>query len=472
MPAQLRHRKDSTAAVLMIIPGIFLLVMLAGLHQLRSRSPELRPLVDVDVRRSSLASGGIPGSATTSRFEPQQIRVVLHEGLLSSATVECTAPYIIHDFVSGRPLAHGQLLRAATIEAMPTGLRVGPHLLDTSAIRILPQGNALLGFDNHFYRGSMTVHRTGSEQGLKLKPTFSLVNHVPLETYVATVVDSEMPATFPQEARCAQAIVARTYAIARHKTALPSALFDVFASTRSQKYLGAEYINREGRRLKGETAAGMAAAQSTAGMVVTYEGQIITSYYSAVCGGRTLDGQTMSQRTAPCLKSVVCEGCRNAPLYRWQASISGQDLLQKLSDSRKSAEPSTMSSANLATLMTIRMRQDSKGSLPTFTLTDGRNFQQLSSIELRRMLGTRELPSPQFSLKLTNDQIEIEGQGSGHCVGFCQWGARGLAQTGLTAQGIVQHYYPGADVVKYQAQPLHFAEAPHVTSGTSGKATR
>jgi stage II sporulation protein D len=458
MPAHMQGRRDSSGVVLLIIPGLFLLGLFVGLQQLRSRSPELRQLAEVDAPRIRTISGTSSLAPSGSRYSPQTIRVVLHEGLLSTATIECATPYVIQEATTSRPIAQGANLRSAEVEAIPTGLRVGPHLLDFTAIRIVPQGSGLIGFGGNFYRGSFTIHRTRSVDGLKLRPSFSLVNHVPLENYVASVVDSEMPATFPQEARDAQAIVARTYAIARHKIVAPSALFDVYGSTRSQKYLGAEYIDAKGRRLKGETPAGVAAAQRTEQLVLTCQGQIFTSYYSAVCGGRTLDGSTMSQRTAPCLKSVTCDGCRNAPLYRWQVQLPAEQMLARLS------EVSPASTSNLASLMTIRMRQEDAGRLPQFTLTDGRHFQQISSTDLRRVLGTKELPSPQFSLRLANHQIEIEGQGSGHCVGFCQYGAKGLAETGMNARGIVQHYYPGAEVSRYQSQPLHAAEAPNVAS--------
>ena len=78
-----------------------------------------------------------------------------------------------------------------------------------------------------------------------------VVNVVPLEDYVASVVDGEMPATFPEAARQAQAIVARTYVLYQIQTARVSPLFDVYATTRSQNYLGYQYRGRDGKRLCG-----------------------------------------------------------------------------------------------------------------------------------------------------------------------------------------------------------------------------
>ena len=53
-----------------------------------------------------------------------------------------------------------------------------------------------------------------------------VVNHVPLEVYLPSVVGSEMPASWPLEALRAQAVAARTYALKARK---PAALFDLQA---------------------------------------------------------------------------------------------------------------------------------------------------------------------------------------------------------------------------------------------------
>jgi len=74
----------------------------------------------------------------------------------------------------------------------------------------------------------------------------SAVNVLPIEEYLASVVDSEMPSKFPEAARQAQAIVARTYALYQIEHADPKAVFDLMSSQRSQKYLGVEYRKQFG----------------------------------------------------------------------------------------------------------------------------------------------------------------------------------------------------------------------------------
>ena len=50
--------------------------------------------------------------------------------------------------------------------------------------------------------------------------------------------------------------------------------------------------------------------------------------------------------------------------------------------------------------------------------------------------------------EFTNAGLVVEGRGSGHGVGLCQWGARGWAEAGATWQEILQRYYPGAAAVR------------------------
>ena len=86
------------------------------------------------------------------------------------------------------------------------------------------------------------------------------VNALDLESYIRGVVPAEIPATWPAEALKAQALAARTYALATRK---PVTGFDQYADTRSQVYRG----------MSAEKPTSDAAIAATAGEVVTYAGQ-------------------------------------------------------------------------------------------------------------------------------------------------------------------------------------------------------
>jgi len=83
-----------------------------------------------------------------------------------------------------------------------------------------------------------------------------------------------------------------------------------------------------------------------------------------------------------------------------------------------------------------------------FHVTDERQTLTLSAADLRLALGGRGLSSPNFSVEEKGGVLLFSGRGHGHGVGLCQWGARGLALEGRTAEQILEHYYPGASIAE------------------------
>jgi len=129
-------------------------------------------------------------------------------------------------------------------------------------------GAAALGL-KHRYRGSIQIDVTAG----KLRA----INMVGLEQYLYGVVPSEMPFRWLPEALKAQAVVARSYALATRRTGA----FDLYPDTRSQVYLGIEH----------EKPSTNAAVNATAGQVVLYEGQVAKTYFFSTSGGRTMSAE-------------------------------------------------------------------------------------------------------------------------------------------------------------------------------------
>jgi hypothetical protein len=100
------------------------------------------------------------------------------------------------------------------------------------------------------------------------RPT--LVNHLPLETYVASVVGSEMPSSWSMEALRAQAVAARSYALA-HMARPANRHWHLGDNTRWQAYQG----------LRTSTTRTRQAVSSTAGLILSYQGAIVESLYAA-----------------------------------------------------------------------------------------------------------------------------------------------------------------------------------------------
>ena len=113
------------------------------------------------------------------------------------------------------------------------------------------------------------------------------MNQLPLDRYLRGVVPWEMPDDWHSEALRAQAVVARSYALATLK---PGTLFDLYADTRSQVYGGIEAEEDTTNR----------AIASTAGQVVSWQGRVATTFYHSTSGGRTRRTRRPGRARAAC----------------------------------------------------------------------------------------------------------------------------------------------------------------------------
>ena len=137
------------------------------------------------------------------------------------------------------------------------------------------------------YRGKMEVF-------VNSKGRITVVNVVPMEQYLLGVVPSEL--SLPQlEAQKAQAVAARTYAIA-NKNGYEDEGFDMLPTVWSQVYKGVGI----------ETEMGSQAVRETKGIIATYQGVPINALYTSTCGGRTEDSGNIFKFNEPYLRGVNC----------------------------------------------------------------------------------------------------------------------------------------------------------------------
>ena len=137
------------------------------------------------------------------------------------------------------------------------------------------------------YRGKIEVF-------VNARGTLTVVNVVPLEDYLLGVIPAEL--SLPQlEAQKAQAIAARTYAVANINGYGPQG-FDMVPTVWSQVYKGVSI----------ETKMGTQAVRDTAGMIATYKGKPIMAYFTSTCGGRTENSENIFDHAEPYLRGVEC----------------------------------------------------------------------------------------------------------------------------------------------------------------------
>ena len=226
------------------------------------------------------------GAAPVSR-----VRVLLTSGV-KTLTVNSTVDFkvrdgsgVVHTLLAGaHPLTPALKLR---VDGQPKATALpGPLLFQP--------GNAALAL-KHRYRGSIQVDVNAG----KLRA----INMVGLEQYLYGVVPSEMPYTWAPEALKAQAIAARSYALATRRTGA----FDLYPDTRSQVYLGIEH----------EKPSTNAAVNATAGQVVLYDGEVAKTYFFSSSGGRTASAEDVWGEPVPYLVSVPDPYDSISPHHDW-----------------------------------------------------------------------------------------------------------------------------------------------------------
>jgi stage II sporulation protein D len=173
-------------------------------------------------------------------------------------------------------------------------------------------GRALNGRSGGHYRGALEF-RPSPFGGM------AVVNVVSLDDYVKGVVPGEVPSSWPVEALKAQAVAARSYALA---TDAGGAVFDQYPDTRSQVYSGAD----------GEQPRTNAAVSDTANEVLRYGGVIAATYFFSTSGGRTEDIQNVfyGAEPAPYLVSVNDPYDNLSPKHRWRMVMSKRAFVAKL----------------------------------------------------------------------------------------------------------------------------------------------
>jgi stage II sporulation protein D len=205
----------------------------------------------------------------------------------------------VHDVAAGTytltPALKLKVDGAAAARALPGPLLFQPG---TSPLQL-----------KHLYRGSLQVDVAAG----KLRA----INVVGLEQYLYGVVPSEMPYTWAPEALKAQAVVARSYALATRR----SGAFDLYPDTRSQVYLGIEH----------ERPSTNAAVDATAGKVVLYQGEVAKTFFFSTSGGRTASAEDVWGEPVPYLVSVPDPYDSISPHHTWgPVAYTGAGLAKRL----------------------------------------------------------------------------------------------------------------------------------------------
>lgn len=305
---------------------------------------------------------------------------------------------------------------------------------------------------------------------LNLQPnaygSYSLVNQVPLETYLRGVLPYEIGTRAPQASLEAQAIIARTYAL-RNVRRFEVDNYQLCADTHCQVYDG----------LNGVAKTTDQAIAATRGMVLTHNNELVDALYSSTTGGVTAYfSDVWNGEDRPYLRPVVDaatniwdlskknladennlrqfinlkQGFNESKwdVFRWSKQTSLEDITKDLQKFLR-AKKSPYSKFKTIEAMAVTKRSNSGRILELAVKTDIGVF-TLHKDEVRSAFAAPR--STLFYLQPLNKGTPgiwgyaFIGGGLGHGVGLSQTGAQNLAKLGWPSAKILQFYYPGTEL--------------------------
>ncbi len=322
------------------------------------------------------------------------------------------------------------------------------------------------------YRGSITVQSLTDSD-------ISVINELPFEQYLYSVVPSEMPTTWHIEALKAQAVAARNYAIVtmgRHS----AQGFDLCSTEHCQAYNGIDQ----------ESSRSTEAVNATKGKIITYDGKLVSAYFHSSSGGHTEDIENVWGSSLPYIRGVEDKYGLGSPNDDWTLDMNKATIKEKL----------TLANIDLGEIIDIRtLELSSYGRVTKLEIKGTKETRIFEREKIRNIIGTRTLKSIWYKLKTDADifvrgsllgaselgratnmyvasaagkskvvgsknlvtvkgmsgtkaynavpnMYTFNGKGFGHGLGMSQYGAKGMAEAGNNYQEILEHYYQGAKV--------------------------
>lgn len=341
-------------------------------------------------------------------------------------------------------------------------------------------GESYIEVNKKRYRGQVSIHQTNKNSGL------TVVNTIPLESYLYGVVPKEISPDWPSEAVKAQAVAARTYAlhsINKHN----DDGYDVCATTDCQVYGG----------MDSEAVGTSKAINDTYGQVLFYQGKLISAFFHSSSGGYTENSENVWGSSLPYLRGVV-DYDQKSPQYKWEKQYNVGELeallaragynIGKLKSIDLSPLPRPPVSANdrgvsgrvkeirfvgsngvvfltgakvrsilslNSTLFDVGILVPAQKTLE-FDITDSFGDHQtkevavnLPTVQRKEFLDAKE--SVHRITGQVNEKVIFSGYGWGHGLGLSQWGAKAMALSAPPGDStyfkqILKHYYQGVDI--------------------------
>lgn len=311
----------------------------------------------------------------------------------------------------------------------------------SDGLRIVPSTGSIQ-YRQAEYPGEMLCRDVSGDR-------LDVINRLPIEAYLPGVLAKELYPNWHINAYRAQAIAARSYAIAMLNRTKEKP-YDLESTTASQAYAGLT-----------DHAPSVQAVAQTRGQVLVWQDRVVTAYYSSCCGGQTQDARLAFSDAVDIspLRSrdaEVRDCCSASPNRSWTVTRDRRDLALRLTAWGKANRHPI---AQLSSLGNIGVTARNAAGRPVqFAVVDasGRDFRlgpeqfrfacNTAANGLAALSDSAQLKSSLVEVQVQGNRVTFNGRGFGHGIGLCQWGAQGLASRGWDDRKILSYYYPGAAI--------------------------
>jgi stage II sporulation protein D len=255
-----------------------------------------------------------------------------------------------------------------------------------------------------------------------------LVNLIPMDAYISSLLAKEMNATWPLEALKAQAVVARSYALSKMRPSIAGGPWHLESSEK----------NQVSGQFHDTTANTDRAARETEGEVLTDEiKRPVEGFFHSKCGGHTLRPDQVWSGEVAGYRGVDCPFCHKYGRKKWNDAVSRAEFAGLLT--RALNRYSNASVRILPNNLTFVGDAAHRSELRFY---HGNDLHVVKKSWLRNLAGRDTFPSHNFRVVDAGEGIRVTGEGYGHGVGLCQLGALELAKRGYGYRAILQHYFP------------------------------
>ena len=250
------------------------------------------------------------------------------------------------------------------------------------------------------------------------------IKELPLEEYLVNVVGAEVPALFDMEALKAQAIASRTFALYEETTR-------GYVTTGDQAYNSLETFQSKWQDNYNTYLAKIKKAVSTTkNLIMTYENNLIKSYFYAMSNGYTTTSLSVFNEELPYLNNILPTlDSPNTKLFQVTKTVSKTEFCDTLN-----IDCTHLNINNITT--------DTSNRVEIISINDT----QYTGIDIRKKFNLR---STDFTIEEDNDNIVFTTKGYGHGVGMSQYGANTMAKNGSNYEEILKYYYQGVEIKEY-----------------------